>query len=458
MNIFQRFTTALSQFDFLKFVKNADRVLKFSGRVFIVLIVLWILGAFAKVYQDESFVFTPFTVPPAMTDIGYSGEVLVDKILSDMNGILSKKYYDEQNPEAFRKVLSRPDLNFSSGSRAGYFDFQALFQVGKVLLGKKDKTIKGHLTLDDATIKLYIQMPDDVMIPLSISKNMSMDSLTLQAAEFLIRHTTPQYLVYYYLNKQQYAEAETLLQEIDFQLISNKKNKHYDYERIQWYIGYINFHLAQQDFESALRKAEILKETYPKDLAAYAQLVNIYMSQVVQLENSRADSALIKNIAQKAATIAAKIEKEDFNSLFLEKQMGMGWTYANWAYMLQKINPTDASILPKYQKAIEILPNASFAYNNFSYYYLDKKDYAACEEVLKKAVLADPKDGNSWDTYAEVMLQKGDMIRFYDNLEKALQNLNPTEGITAEFYATDKRWEKVRTEKRFQDLLKKYGH
>jgi tetratricopeptide (TPR) repeat protein len=457
MNFLTKLKTTFTQLEYMSFIKDADRVLKFMGRVFILFLVIWILGAFRKVYQDESFVFSPFSVPPALTDRGYSGEVLVDKILSDMHGILSKRYYDEQNPEAYRKVLSRPDLSFSSGSRAGYFDFQALFQVGKVILGKKDKTIKGHLTLDSTLIQLYIQMPDDVMIPLSISKNTSMDSLTLQAAEFLIRHTTPQYLVYYYLNKQQYAEAETLLQEIDFKLISNKKNTHYDYERIQWYIGYINFHLAQQDFESALRKAEMLKEAYPKDLAAYAQTVNIYMSQLVKLENSGADTATIKDIALKAANIATKIEKEDFNSLFLEKQMGMGWTYANWAYMLQKINPNDASILPKYQKAIEILPNASFAYNNFSYYYLDKKDYTACEEVLKKAVLADPKDGNSWDTYAEVMLQKGDMLRFYDYIEKALQNLNPTEGITAELYAADKRWEKVRGEKRFQDLLSKYG-
>jgi tetratricopeptide (TPR) repeat protein len=456
MSLLQHLKNALTQFDFMRFVKNADRVLKFMGKVFIFFLVLWILLAFKKVYQDESFVFSPFSVPPALVDKGYSGEVLVDKILSDMHAILSRRYHDEQNPEAYRKVLSRPDLNFSAGSRAGYFDFQALFQVGKVLLGKKDKTIKGHLTLDDALVKLYIQMPDAEMIPLSIERNLPMDSLTQKAAQFLIRHTTPQYLVYYFLNKQQFAEADKLLQEIDFQLISNKKNTHYDYERIQWHIGYINYFLAQQDFENALRKADALREAYPNDLAPYAQLVNLYTSQLVQLENNQADSALVKSVAQKAIDVALKIEKEDVNSIFLDKTMGLGWVYANWAYMLQKININDARILPKYEKAIEILPTASFAYNNFSYYYLDKKDYAACENVLKKAVLADPKDGNSWDTYAEVMLVRNDTLRCYDFLEKALQNLNPTEGITSELYAVDRRWERLRGEKRFQDLLMKY--
>jgi tetratricopeptide (TPR) repeat protein len=456
MSLRQRLATTFTQFDFMRFIKNADRVLKFMGKAFIFILVLWIIGAFIKVYKDESFIFSPFSVPPSLVDKGYSGEVLVDKILSDMHAILSRRYHDEQNPEAYRKVLSRPDLNFSAGSRAGYFDFQALFQVGKVLLGKKDKTIKGHLTLDDGLMKLYIQMPDAEMIPLSIPSNLPMDSLTQQAAQFLIRHTTPQYLVYYFLNQQKFEEADKLLQEIDFQLISNNKNTHYDYERIQWHIGYINYYLAQQDFENALLKAETLRNAYPNDLAPYAQLVNVYTAQLVQIENNGADTLTVKSIAQKAVDVATKIEKNDFNSIFLDKKMGLGWVYANWAYMLQKINLDDVRILPKYQKAIEILPTASFAYNNFSYYYLDKKDYKSCENILNKAILADPKDGNSWDTFAEVMLTKNDTLRYFDCLEKALQNLNPTEGITAELYSKDKRWERMWGEKRFQYLIKKY--
>ena len=89
-------------------------------------------------------------------------------------------------------------------------------------------------------------------------------------------------------------------------------------------------------------------------------------------------------------------------------------------------------------------------------FFMRYNDCDPCENVLKKAVLADPKDGNSWDTYGEVMLVKNDLPRFYDCIEKALQNLNPTEGITSELYAVDKRWERVRGEKRFQDLLAKY--
>ena len=86
-----------------------------------------------------------------------------------------------------------------------------------------------------------------------------------------------------------------------------------------------------------------------------------------------------------------------------------------------------------------------------------KKNYAAAEEVLKKALFAEPKDGNALDTYAEIMTKIGDTARFYTFLEKALQNPNPTEGITAELYAVDKRWETFHNQARFQNLIKKYS-
>ncbi len=447
-----------SDFDFIKFIKNTDRILKLLGRIFIVLLVIWILWAFRKVYKDDSYVFSAISVPPSLVERGYSSEVIVDKMLSEMQNILSKRYFDEQNPEAYRKVISHPDLNFSAGSRAGYFDLQSLFQVGKVLLGKKDRTIKGHITLDSNNVTLALQMPSEAATHLSMDSKNTLNEVILQGAVYLIRRTTPQYLVYYYLDSQQFAEAEKLLEEIDFNLNNNKKSPTYDYDRIQWYMSWTNIRLAQQDFEAAFQKAEVLQKAYPKDMAAYAQMVNILMSHVVSLENQKVDTVQYMPLARKAVSIAEHIEKQDFNSAFLDKKMAAGWTYANWAYMLQKCNPNDATILNKYNKAVGLLPQASFAYNNLSYYHMDKKDYVAAEEVLKKALFADPKDGNSWDTYAEVMVLKGDSAHFYEYLENALKNRNPTEGITSELYAKDHRWEKFKNEERFKNLLKKYGY
>lgn len=440
---------------FMTFIKNLDRILRLMGRLFILLLIIWILWAFRKAYINESYVFEPFSVPPQLVERGYSGEVIIDKIMSEMQSILSKDYFDEQNPEAYRKIVAQPTLKFSSGSRAGYFDLESLFKLGKVILGKKDNTIKGHITRDSNRLSLSINLSDDALTSLNINKN-DLDSLVNEAAIFLIRQTNPQYLVYYFLNKQDYTAAETLLQEIDFQLNNRKKSPTYNYDRIQWYMSWTTLKLAQQDFDGALAKAEELRRNYPKDLAADVQTVNILMAQVLRLENDKADPSVYRPIAQRATTLAQQIEKNNKNSLFLDKQKAIGLLYANWAYLLQKTDLNAPDILPKYQKAISLLPNVSFAYNNLSYYYMDKKNYTAAIDALNKALFAEPKDGNSLDTYAEIMAITGDTTRFYTYLEKALQNPNPTEGITAERYAVDKRWEAFRQQPRFQNLLKKH--
>ena len=113
----------------MKSVKNLDQILRLVGRIFILLLIIWILWAFRKAYLDDSYVFEPFSVPPALVEKGYSGEVVVDKIMSEMNNILSKNYFDGQNPEAYRKIVAQPALKFSSGSRAGYFDLESLFKL-----------------------------------------------------------------------------------------------------------------------------------------------------------------------------------------------------------------------------------------------------------------------------------------------------------------------------------------
>ena len=442
--------------NFMKSVKNLDQILRLAGRILILLLIVWILWAFRKAYLNDSYIFEPFSVPPTLVERGYSGEVVVDKIMSEMNQILSKNYFDEQNPEAYRKIIAQPTLQFSSGSRAGYFDLESLFKLGKVILGKKDKTIKGHITRDSNQLSLELTMSDDAQSSLNINHKTHIDSIVHEIALFLIRRTNPQYLVYYFLNKQDFATAETLLQEIGFRLDNQKKSATYDYDRIQWYMSWTNLRMAQQDFQGALDKANELRNLYPKDLAADVQTVNILMTQVLRLEDGKTAPSVYRPIALRASAIAEQIEKQGSSSVFLDKQKAMGLLYANWAYLLQKTDLDNPDILPKYQKAIAILPDVSFAYNNLSYYYMDKKNYAAAEETLKKALFAEPKDGNALDTYAEIMSITGDTTQFYAYFEKALQNPNPTEGITAELYAVDKRWEAFWHKPRFQNLIKKY--
>lgn len=442
-------------FDGVKFARKGDDVLKFIGRIFIFSLVIWILWAFRQAYRDDSYTLSAFSVPPSFEQRGYSGAVVMDKIVSEMQAILSKRYFDEQNPEAYRRIATQPALQFNTESRAGYFDLRALFQMGKLFLGKKDKTIRGNITLDSNETRLSLLI-DESTYPLSIGSREPLDSLFHRVAVRLIRQTTPQYLVYYYLDRQDYDEAELLLNEIDFKLNNERQKATYSNDRIQWYLTWTNFLLAKKDYPNALQKAEELIKTYPKDLAGYAQKVNILFTQVIDLENQQADKNTFSPLVKTGIELAQHIENQNFSSQFLDKKMAMGWLYANWAYLLQKENVDSSKVLATYRKAIVFLPQSPAAYNNLSYYYMDNKNYDQAEIYLKKALFADPKDGNTWDTYAELMLLKNDTTRFYNCVEQALKNHNPTEGISSTGYAIDKRWEKFWTDKRFLAVLKKY--
>jgi tetratricopeptide (TPR) repeat protein len=444
----------------LEFIRIADRVLRFTGHLAIFLVIVWILMAFRRVYNDNAYTFAPFSVPPSLTDKGYSGDVVVAKIASEIQDILARRYYDEQNPEAYRQITAQQDFSFSAENKIGFIDIQSLFSLGKILLGKKDKIIKGYITLDSNVISLAIQVPDIQAHKINLNRKMPIDSVIHQAAIYLIRQTTPQYLVYYYLNKHAFDETEKLLQEIDFKLSSTNqthKSPTYDYDRIQWYMSWTNLLLAKKEYAKALQKAEELKTAYPNDLASYSQIVNILNAEVIELENQRTDTVRYLSLARQAMELAQAIAQKDLNSVFLDKKMAKGWLYANWAYMQQKCDIDSPEVLPKYLKAIELLPHSATPYNMLSYYYMDKYNYNEAEKCIQKALLADPRDGNSWDTYAEIMAIKNDTTRFLQYIEKALQNSNPTQGITAEYYSEDARWINFRKMADFQNLLKKYN-
>ena len=75
---------------FMTFIKNFDRILRLAGRLFILMLIIWILWAFRKAYINDSYVFEPFSVPPQLVERGYSGEVVVDKIMAEVDSNAAK--------------------------------------------------------------------------------------------------------------------------------------------------------------------------------------------------------------------------------------------------------------------------------------------------------------------------------------------------------------------------------
>ena len=78
------------------------------------------------------------------------------------------------------------------------------------------------------------------------------------------------------------------------------------------------------------------------------------------------------------------------------------------------------SAITHYQKATELAPDYSPAYNILGYAYRQNADYANAEKAFQKYIELIPKDPNPYDSYAELLLKEGKFDDSITQYRKAL--------------------------------------
>lgn len=88
-----------------------------------------------------------------------------------------------------------------------------------------------------------------------------------------------------------------------------------------------------------------------------------------------------------------------------------------------------------------------------------------CDSILKKseyyiskAISLDKNNGNYYDTYAEILLKKGDVKGFYAKIDSALSYPNISKKITVFDYKQDSRWALFQKDANFSEILEKHRH
>ncbi len=459
-----RIKTQLAKKKLSKGAKKANIYLLLAWRSVIALFAIWAIWRFNSITDSDTFILRAFTVTPEMEKVGYRGETVVARILSEMLLIIYPKDSSTSRISACRqneKVRLKTQMRIADGSEKSGYDIESLFQTGKKILGREDKVISGYTTNQDGRITLWIQIPDEPLKSVSIPDSTNFDSLFYKAALLLVRQTTPQYLVNYLIQTKQFDAAEVLLAELDFK----QRNLPTATEKdgIQTLSNWANFYLAKSDFERAYLKAQELHDIYRNDIAGYALRVSVLMSQAVFYEyyepHRKSD---IRLLAEKGFSIAREAEDRarHLKSAYFEKNQARGLMLSNAAYLANQCQLEKPKILEGYlQKSREILPQSVYIYNNLAYFYLTQGNRDSAERYIKDALDANRLDGNLWDTYAEMMLHFNDTTRFFTCFEKALQNQKLVDGITVEEYRKDIRWDgilKSPNKSRFQTLLDKY--
>ena len=447
----------------IKAAKRANTVLLLGWRLLIASVIIWCVWRFRSVSENDTYALKAFSVPPDLEKRGYQGNTVVAKILSDMLAIIYPKDSSTSRFNACRqneKVRLKTQLKVADGSASDKVDINYLVETSKMLIGREDKVITGHIIHESDQWKAYIKIEDKPLHTIAISDLMPLDSLYFKAAFYLVGETTPQYLVNYLIQAKRFDEAETLLASLSFKQNDNENTP--KAERIQTLTNWANFHLSKDSFRLAYQKAEELHQLFPNDLSSYALRVSILMAHATDMTFKNPDTKEIKPLAERAFHVAMSAEKIEnkMTSLYLNKQHALGLMLSNAGYLASMCHLQEAPILEKYLlRAKQILPHNLYLRNNLAYFYLNQKNYILAEKYAREAVEADRNDGNLWDTYAEIMLKANNPVRCYEYLDKALEHSKVVDGITVAEYKKDARWETLRkmdNAKQFNSLLKKH--
>ncbi len=256
-------------------------------------------------------------------------------------------------------------------------------------------------------------------------------------------------------------------------------------ESTKWKKEYYDAH------EMAWRQADLLKSS--NDLAYYVLKLSTLMSIIngfkyydpdkIKEYKGRADS-LIQEYSNRNPRLLSKIWARVDKSDYFEDNQAAGFInlsigYLSYIYDFDN-NPEDCfkkaiKCFHKQKAVLSVDNNEIAAINSLVYYFKDKAQvaqkknnieaynryYDLAKQELEKAINANKSDGNIYDTFAETIYDlngnKTDSI-FYKNIEFALANAKPVDGITIENYRIDTRWrDLIKNDEKFNYILDSIG-
>jgi hypothetical protein len=143
-----------------------------------------------KEYKKDIFYVQNFKVPPVWVEQGYSGEVVKQAIIDDIDNIVNAVYADGESIAANNEDATE----FLSELSIEGFNLKAVTKSVLAVLGKKNKSIGGYITLDDSTQTVSIQVTDQITQPVSVKRNESAQKLIHKATLEIMKAKAPEML------------------------------------------------------------------------------------------------------------------------------------------------------------------------------------------------------------------------------------------------------------------------
>ena len=393
-----------------------------------------------KEYKKDVYYIQDFKVPQSWVEQGYTGEVVRESIIDQMDSFNQDLYSSYSNVKSRRKneedgtqVLS--DLNLQG------FNLKAITKSILSLLGKRYKMIGGYVTLNDSTQVMAVQMTDQITQSVSSKRSESIKGLIQKATLEIMKVKGPTTLLNYYSSKQDSAKVMETFEYLKQHRETIENTEFYSIATMMNLVFRENYDEAQIWADSLLKVSPNERNAFYVKSQVYRYL--IYDSKTDTISGKKYKKLYVENL-NKALAPERTNERNGLTVNFSHLQLGIFYYQEkNYKQVIENLQKADA---------IKSLP--AQLNNTLAYAYMGVKDYKNAEVAIKKATLEASNNGNLWDSYGELcaLQRKDSMAVVY--LKKALESPEKTALVSAEAYKKDVRWVNLRARKDFQKLVK----
>lgn len=406
---------------------------------------LWI-GAFTafgvylyKEYHKNIFYLKDFKVPASWVEQGYTGEVVKEAILDEIDKIKLEAYksYGDQYTRSSRgnendntQILS--DINVEG------FNLKVIVKSILGVLGKKDKSIGGYVTASDSAQIMAVQITDQLTKQFRIGHQKPVEELIHDATLHIMRIKQPLVLFSYYS-----AKSDTVALHDAYKYLTKHREV---INNDDFYIAAMGMGLFVRNYDLADAWADSLLQRYPDDIISYTTKAQVYQFRSY-------------------FTASDSLQKVKYNQLYVDylKKALLHGSERDKRLYLRVINLNLFNHyygLKQYKVALEYAQKADAAeplsaqFNNLlAYVYIKQKNYDKAEQLLKKVTNEEPNNGNYWDSVAELYaIQRKDSLAVV-NLAKALNAPLKSANVSVQAYQTDPRWQHLQPRKDFRALV-----
>lgn len=388
-----------------------------------------------KEYRRNIFYVQDFKVPPAWVEQGYSGEVVKQAILDEIDKLLNGVYADDKSISGSNK----DNTELLNELSVQGFNLRAVTKSILALLGKPDKSIGGYVTLSDSTQTVAIQVTDQITQPLSVKRHEPAQHLIHKAAMEIMKVRSPKSLIYYYMVKK-----DTDMVNKVYSYLKRHRELMDDY---YFYMTSAAVALNSLDYEAAFAWSDSAARKFPNDKLFYYIRAEVYMTRVY---NAKADSATSRTDKRLFVENMRKVSEPG-----LPAQAGNLDRSANQYLAGFYARENDFKSFFDLVERTHMEPTMNAPMNNaLAYAYMSQKNYKPAEEALRRALSQAGDVGDYWDSLAELYSLQGKDSLAVVHLGRALTAAQKSEAVSAKAYQADPRWQRLRKRPDFQGLLK----